>query len=548
MNDLFEQLEGAPAIGYKGVIFEEWVIDKETGAVYGELCACCAEKYKDLFDELTKLFDSSVLDELADEPTGVCSVSGCHSMDDEARYYVAFQPELIQVLEKDPIRELQKFVGKKIMAYEELSQFSTGEVVGKRGRSVGVVAAVDSDGVQMYNRSNPGSYRLYTLTHKNFKKWLDEGLYKAKSAPAREREEALVFQDTYGLSKKRYHTLLNLEGLSDDKIVTLIQENGVPEVEKGYCSTMAYGSSEIIDGAIHVEKIDELDTFLSDWEACRQAEKDGVKFINDMDGLEKGLYIDTPENRAICEEALREHPEYRIENWIDTESEWGSRYVEVFGELEKENAHVSLEEQIASVKEKQEEKKTAQDVKRSINELEVLAKDEDELIREDVAKDLNCSEELFKKLATDDCWFVKYAVEHNENCPEYIKTELKLSREKLWREHQGRLPILNDDEKMELASADDVPAHVLRELAEARVYEVRASVAMNRNTSEDVLRQLATDPVSFVREGLAENRNTPEDVLRSLAKDPDSSVRQAAAKNPRMQGEKRGFEKKSYER
>lgn len=39
----------------------------------------------------------------------------------------------------------------------------------------------------------------------------------------------------------------------------------------------------------------------TDEDACVQAEKDGVKFINDIEGVDKRRYIDTPLNRWLLE-------------------------------------------------------------------------------------------------------------------------------------------------------------------------------------------------------------------------------------------------------
>jgi len=105
-------------------------------------------------------------------------------------------------------------------------------------------------------------------------------------------------------------------------------------VQKGYmqCRQEYYNeSSAVIPKAMHIEHVPQLATFDCVWDACRQAEKDGIIFINDMEGLEKGFYVDTPENRKICADGLKQYPNLRIENWIDIEDgEWGSGYAEYF--------------------------------------------------------------------------------------------------------------------------------------------------------------------------------------------------------------------------
>ena len=96
-----------------------------------------------------------------------------------------------------------------------------------------------------------------------------------------------------------------------------------------------------IDGALEICRVDDLycckefDYGIDDdWSACRQAESDGVKFINDVDGLEKGRYVDTPENRRRCEKYIEEHPDVRVENWLfkDKVSAWfRDVYINEFG-------------------------------------------------------------------------------------------------------------------------------------------------------------------------------------------------------------------------
>lgn len=136
----------------------------------------------------------------------------------------------------------------------------------------------------------------------------------------------------FGLSDKRY-TDLQAYGNSDLTIGELIRLYGVDRVEKGYFICKITGeSSSFISSARVIGTDPQFGLFSDNWEACRQAEKDGIKFINDMPGLEKGYYIDTPENRELCEKELLRKPELRIQNWIDVDDgEWGTRYVAHFG-------------------------------------------------------------------------------------------------------------------------------------------------------------------------------------------------------------------------
>ena len=61
--------------------------------------------------------------------------------------------------------------------------------------------------------------------------------------------------------------------------------------------------------------LDGSETFDNDWDAMRKKMAEiGFKTIDDMPSLEQGFYVDTPENRKVCAQALAEHPEYRVEN------------------------------------------------------------------------------------------------------------------------------------------------------------------------------------------------------------------------------------------
>lgn len=90
---------------------------------------------------------------------------------------------------------------------------------------------------------------------------------------------------------------------------------------RGYDIFSSMGSASVIPQALHIEKIDVVELFGGDFEAARQAEADGFcTFINDVEGLERGTYIDTPENRAHCTAYIEKHPEYRIENQLNSKS------------------------------------------------------------------------------------------------------------------------------------------------------------------------------------------------------------------------------------
>ena len=81
--------------------------------------------------------------------------------------------------------------------------------------------------------------------------------------------------------------------------------------KRGYDIFIANGSEYYIPDALHIEKLDEMNLFEDDDQASIQAEKDGIKFINDMEGVPKRVYIDTEENRKIIVAMLELYPEYK---------------------------------------------------------------------------------------------------------------------------------------------------------------------------------------------------------------------------------------------
>lgn len=86
--------------------------------------------------------------------------------------------------------------------------------------------------------------------------------------------------------------------------MTDLQEN-----EKGYVIATCDDSDFYIADALHIERNDSLNPWLcdDDEEAAKAAEQDGVKLVYGMDGVEDGIYLDTPDNRRVLENALREN-------------------------------------------------------------------------------------------------------------------------------------------------------------------------------------------------------------------------------------------------
>lgn len=70
------------------------------------------------------------------------------------------------------------------------------------------------------------------------------------------------------------------------------------DAERGYYKSCC---SDYGNGATHIQRIDEMDVFFSDWDAAAQAEKDGIKIIRDLvlAAEHDAPYIDTPANRLL---------------------------------------------------------------------------------------------------------------------------------------------------------------------------------------------------------------------------------------------------------
>jgi len=82
--------------------------------------------------------------------------------------------------------------------------------------------------------------------------------------------------------------------------------------EKGYVIAVCDGSDYYIPDALHIERNDNHVPWVykDDKEAARGAEQDGTKLIYGMDGIDDGVYIDTPENRLVITEALKQKSAY----------------------------------------------------------------------------------------------------------------------------------------------------------------------------------------------------------------------------------------------
>jgi len=117
--------------------------------------------------------------------------------------------------------------------------------------------------------------------------------------------------------------------------------------------------------------------------------------------------------------------------------------------------------------------------------LQLLARDEDGIVRQWVADNPNTPASIIERLAGDEDREVRLGVAWNPN----------------------------------------TPVNILKRLAEDEKWWVRRGVASNPNTPASLLEQLAGDEDWQVRGEVARNSNTPASSLKRLARDKDKWVR-----------------------
>jgi hypothetical protein len=84
-------------------------------------------------------------------------------------------------MKKMKIQENSFYLGKKIIACENIINFSTNKIVRVRTRYCGVIEKIENDIVYIYDKSNPINYQNYSLKYSDFCKWVLQGLYKIRT-------------------------------------------------------------------------------------------------------------------------------------------------------------------------------------------------------------------------------------------------------------------------------------------------------------------------------------------------------------------------------
>lgn len=84
---------------------------------------------------------------------------------------------------------------------------------------------------------------------------------------------------------------------------------------KVYAIAVCCSAWDIIPDAEHIERITcnakkhGFDETFDDFAAAQLAKKDGVKLINDIDGIYKDFYVDTEKNRKVISDYMNAHPD-----------------------------------------------------------------------------------------------------------------------------------------------------------------------------------------------------------------------------------------------
>lgn len=85
--------------------------------------------------------------------------------------------------------------------------------------------------------------------------------------------------------------------------------------QKAYAVAVCCSAWDIIPDAEHIERIASVaerqgyDETFDDFAAAQLAKKDGVKLIDDIDGIYKDFYVDTDKNRKVINDYMTTHPE-----------------------------------------------------------------------------------------------------------------------------------------------------------------------------------------------------------------------------------------------
>lgn len=79
------------------------------------------------------------------------------------------------------IKSNEFYLGKKIIACENIIDFRTDKVITVRTRYSGVIEKIEEEKVYIFDKSNPVGYQNYAIKYSDFCKWVLQGLYKIRA-------------------------------------------------------------------------------------------------------------------------------------------------------------------------------------------------------------------------------------------------------------------------------------------------------------------------------------------------------------------------------
>ena len=179
----------------------------------------------------------------------------------------------------------------------------------------------------------------------------------------------------------------------------------------------------------------------------------------------------------------------------------------------------------------------------SVEVLERLSSDSDELVRWHVANNTNTPPTILIKLSSDLNERVRQNVANNTNTPPATLIKLSSDPDEAVRQNvadNASTPpvaltkLANDSDELirqYVALNTSTPPATLTKLAHDSSAEVRQYVALNTSTPPAILTKLSNDSVAGVRRCVALNTSTPPAILIKLSNDSDAVVRQNVANN-----------------
>lgn len=124
--------------------------------------------------------------------------------------------------------------------------------------------------------------------------------------------------DVLGYTADPEETKENLDKALDEVLLQMPDKEFVMLYNK-YCEKVyapaICNASDCVPDAIHIERVDEILEKIGvyddvdDFEAAKIAQSDGIKLIDDIEGIYENFYVDTKDNRKIIEDYIAEHPE-----------------------------------------------------------------------------------------------------------------------------------------------------------------------------------------------------------------------------------------------